>query len=204
MVSILIWKKIRHMLAEGLEVSGVQQKYDEMQKEMKKQIEEDRVPYETQAVIEANARRRHRFAFAVKRADKLMKPSVIEEKKIVSRPKGAMTLESVTLKDDSTPHGTVHQKHTSSGIQSNAVSAQQSTLQSEYSKSSTAKLSTHKPDNQISELLENDRPLAPPTVTTSKVDYPSAPKLNPNANLFTCPYCRITIPKAMAQGSRWV
>jgi hypothetical protein len=200
MMSILIWKRTQCMLAGDLQLSEVQKKYDEIQKEVKKETQENRLPYETQAIVQANARRRHRFAFAAKRANKLKekKLSAMEEKDISLKPASVPTL-------DSTTHSvTIHQKRISQRNKSDDKSVRQSAHLSSVLPSSTTKLSTHKPDGRISKAIEDDRPLAPPTVTTSKVNYPSVPTLEDDATVFTCPYCWVTLSKATAKGSRWV
>jgi hypothetical protein len=169
--------------------------------EMQTSNEEDTLQHETRAVVEANVRRRHRFAFAEKRATKLkIKRSSTEKDKVALTP----NVNPVALQDVPTAHDTIHQAHTSLGMQLEEASVQQTTRHSERSQSSTNKLSAHKPDSRIPNILEDDRPLAPPTVTTSKVSYPKGPKLDNNATVFTCPYCQLTLPLDIAQGLRWM
>jgi hypothetical protein len=41
-------------------------------------------------------------------------------------------------------------------------------------------------------------------VTTSKVNYPTAPKVEQGAAAFICPYCCMTLPRIEAEERRWV
>jgi hypothetical protein len=209
MASRLIWKRTQMMLADGLDISVVQSRYEELQEEMQKRIDEGVMPHETQAIIEANARRRHRFRFAEKRANRLQadKTSMENLEDGDSKPTRANMLDSSPLADVSSvsrAQDSVARKRTSIGPQSDNISVQQSASRSKPSQSYTTKLSTHLPDNQISRVLEHDQPLAPPTVTTSKVDYPTAPKVDRDAAAFICPYCQLTLSKITGQGPRWV
>jgi hypothetical protein len=208
MATRLIWKKIQSMLACGLEVSRVQTRYDQMQKDMLKSMEEDALPYETQAIVEANARRRHRFTFAAKRANMLKDEGFTtkDDNKVrnlksanIPRISPLEGVSSVSRAQDS-----VIRKRASIGPQLDTTSLQHSTHRSDRSQTSTTQLSTHIPDDRISTALEDDQPLAPPTATTGKVNYPTPPTVDPNATAFICPYCRMTLPRVTAQGKNWV
>jgi hypothetical protein len=158
---------------------------------------------ERDILIRTNVRRRHRFLYARRRAEKLRTANALIRKEPDDIQSNLNTAPSpASNRDQSIPRGAlpraVPATHTGS------AAGKRSTTRSERSVGSTNKLSIHKPAVPLPSAIEDDRPLAPPTVTTSKVSYPKGPKLEEGASVAVCPYCRQTIPRATARGSAWM
>lgn len=154
-------------------------------------------------IVNANAKRRHRFAFARKRAEKLQlnksSPEATDQVHLypTTGPNPAVTREKLTPPQASQNTETPSVHTTDTGLTS------LSALRPEQSMDSTNQLSTHKPQSLPSATHEDDRPTAPPTVITLKVTYPKGPNVSAGSGTAVCPYCLFTISHETTQALRW-
>lgn len=158
--------------------------------------------FEQQVLIDANAKRRHRFEFARERRGELKIPVDSQDSAPASSPDSRLRnglSQSVPAPTGEIQYRTMIAKAPSTDME--AVEKSPPRLQ--RSTDTTNQLSELIADVPSDSLVEELPASAPPTAIALKADYPSPPKPSSDATGPVCPYCNLTLPSETARAGRW-
>ncbi|KAF5124291.1 hypothetical protein E5D57_012221 [Metarhizium anisopliae] len=156
--------------------------------------------FEQQVLIDANAKRRHRFEFARERRDELKIPVDSQDSAPASSPDSR--LRDGLSQSVPAPTGEIQYPTMMAKVPSTEA-VEKPPPRSQRSTSTTNQLSELIADVPLESLVEELPASAPPTAIALKADYPSPPKPSSDATRPVCPYCNSTLPSETARGGQW-
>ncbi|KAK9434653.1 cyclopropane-fatty-acyl-phospholipid synthase [Metarhizium brunneum] len=154
--------------------------------------------FEQQVLIDANAKRRHRFEFARERRGELKMP--VDPQDSASSPDSR--LRERLSQSVPAPTGEIQYPTTMAKAPSTET-VEAPPPRSQRSIATTNQLSELIADFPLDSLVEELPAAAPPTAIALKADYPSPPKPSSDATGPVCPYCNSTLPSETARAGQW-
>lgn len=156
--------------------------------------------FEQQVLIDANAKRRHRFEFARERRDELKMAVDPQDSAPASSPDSRLRerlSQSVPAPTGQIQYPTMMAKAPST------EAVEKPPPRSQRSTAIANQLSELIADVPLDSLVEELPASAPPTAIALKADYPSPPKPSSDATGPVCPYCNLTLPSETARAGQW-
>ncbi|KID96566.1 hypothetical protein MAJ_07502, partial [Metarhizium majus ARSEF 297] len=158
--------------------------------------------FEQQVLIDANAKRRHRFEFARERRGELKMPVDPQDSASASSPDSPPDSrlrdglsQSVPAPTSEIQYPTMIAKAPSTDMEA----VEKSPPRSQRSTATTNQLSKLIADVPLDSLVKELPASAPPTSIALKADYPSPPKPSSDATGPVCPYCNLNLPSEIAR-----
>ncbi|KID72031.1 transcription factor Zn, C2H2, partial [Metarhizium brunneum ARSEF 3297] len=156
--------------------------------------------FEQQVLIDANAKRRHRFEFVRERRGELKMAVDPQDSAPASSPDSRLReglSQSVPAPTGEIQYPTMMAKAPST------EAVEKPPPRSQRSTATTNQLSELTADIPLDLLVEELPAAAPPTAIALKADYPSPPKPSSDAAGLVCPYCNLTLPSETARAGQW-
>ncbi|CAO2652993.1 Nn.00g024040.m01.CDS01 [Neocucurbitaria sp. VM-36] len=155
--------------------------------------------YEQKVLIEANAKRLHRFHFSKERSKALEVASELQNSAQAPIPQE----KPIHLSPGPRPISALQHHKTTPSTSSNDDVKNYEPSHSQQSITSANQLSDHRAGALLGDAVDGLYVGAPPTAIALNADYPPPPKVSQSATGIVCPYCNLTMPSAIAQPSQW-